>query len=71
MMQYSLLDRRPEESCLELLEAAGIGVLVRGALGKGLLAGKPAVGYLGHGPDVVRRVAAGRCAAGGNARAEE
>ena len=57
MMQYSLLDRRPEESCLDLLEAAGIGVLVRGALGKGLLAGKPAVGYLAHGPDVVRRVA--------------
>jgi aryl-alcohol dehydrogenase-like predicted oxidoreductase len=32
MMQYSLLDRRPEESCLELLREIGIGVLVRGAV---------------------------------------
>jgi len=57
MMQYSLLDRRPEESCLELLGAAGIGVLARGVLGKGLLAGKPAAAYLAHGVDVVERVA--------------
>lgn len=40
MMQYSLLDRRPEEFCLGLLEQYGIGVLVRGALAQGLLAGK-------------------------------
>jgi aryl-alcohol dehydrogenase-like predicted oxidoreductase len=48
MMQYSLLDRRPEEECLGLLEKNGIGVLARGSLAKGLLAGKPAEGYLNY-----------------------
>ena len=48
MMQYSLLDRRPEESCLSLLQENGIGVMVRGAVAKGLLAGKPAREYLGY-----------------------
>ena len=48
MMQYSLADRRPEESCLAALAAAGIGVLARGVVMKGLLAGKEAVAYLGH-----------------------
>ena len=32
MMQYSLIDRRPEESCLDLLKENNIGVLVRGSL---------------------------------------
>ena len=57
MMQYSLLDRRPEESCLELLKQRGIGVLARGVLGKGLLAGKAAAAYLGHGEDAVEKAA--------------
>ena len=48
MMQYSLLDRRPEESCLDLLKANDIGVIVRGAVANGLLAGKPAKAYLSH-----------------------
>jgi aryl-alcohol dehydrogenase-like predicted oxidoreductase len=48
MMQYSLADRRPEERCLGELKAAGIGVLARGTVMKGLLAGKKAVEYLGH-----------------------
>ncbi len=48
MMQYSLADRRPEESCLGELTAAGIGVLARGTVMKGLLAGKKPVEYLGH-----------------------
>ena len=48
MMQYSLLDRRPEEHCLPLLAASEIGVLVRGSIAKGLLAGKPADKYLNH-----------------------
>jgi aryl-alcohol dehydrogenase-like predicted oxidoreductase len=48
MMQYSLADRRPEEACLGELKAAGIGVLARGAVMKGLLSGKPAAPYLGH-----------------------
>jgi aryl-alcohol dehydrogenase-like predicted oxidoreductase len=48
MLQYSLADRRPEESLLELLNGAGIGVLVRGALAQGLLVNKPGREYLGH-----------------------
>ena len=48
MMQYSLLDRRPEESCLPLLQENDIGVLVRGAVAKGLLIDKPAKEYLGY-----------------------
>jgi aryl-alcohol dehydrogenase-like predicted oxidoreductase len=57
MMQYSLLDRRPEESCLELLMQRGIGVLARGVLAKGLLAGKAAIAYPGHGEEAVQKAA--------------
>ncbi|GGF41263.1 aldo/keto reductase [Echinicola rosea] len=46
MMQYSLLDRRPEESVLDLLENHQISVLVRGGYAKGLLLDKPAKEYL-------------------------
>ena len=46
MMQYSLLDRRPEESCLDLLKENNIGVLVRGSIAQGLLVNKPAKEYL-------------------------
>ncbi len=48
MMQYSLLDRRPEETCFPLLEKNKVGVIVRGALGKGLLAGKATKDYLNY-----------------------
>ena len=48
MMQYSLPDRRPEESCLSLLKEHHIGVLARGSVAGGLLAGKPAKPYLGY-----------------------
>jgi len=48
MMQYSLLDRRPEEEALDLLQRKDIGVIVRGGLARGLLAGKPTHDYLGH-----------------------
>lgn len=48
MLQYSLLDRRPEESLLPLLQDHGIGVLARGGLAQGLLAGKPSKPYLGR-----------------------
>lgn len=48
MMQYSLLDRRPEETCLDLLKENNIGVLARGSLAQGLLVNKPAKEYLGH-----------------------
>jgi aryl-alcohol dehydrogenase-like predicted oxidoreductase len=57
MMQYSLLDRRPEEACLSLLKENNIGVLTRGSLASGLLLGKSAKLYLTHSTDDVRRVA--------------
>jgi aryl-alcohol dehydrogenase-like predicted oxidoreductase len=52
MVQYSVLDRRPEEEILETAMRAGMGVLVRGAVAGGLLAGRPPAGkppaeYLG------------------------
>jgi aryl-alcohol dehydrogenase-like predicted oxidoreductase len=37
MMQYSLLDRRPEEEMLDLLHANSISVLARGPLARGML----------------------------------
>ncbi|MBZ4189314.1 aldo/keto reductase [Niabella beijingensis] len=46
MLQYSLLDRRPEEAVLGLLKEKNKGVLVRGALAQGLLIDKPAREYL-------------------------
>jgi aryl-alcohol dehydrogenase-like predicted oxidoreductase len=58
MMQYSLLDRRPEESCLDLLQANNIGVLSRGALAQGLLVNKPAKEYLNYSSEEVAQTAA-------------
>lgn len=46
MMQYSLLDRRPQETCLALLYENNIGVLARGSLAKGLLVDKTPTGFL-------------------------
>ncbi len=46
MMQYSLADRRPEETILSLLKENNIGLLIRGSLAQGLLVGKPAKDYL-------------------------
>ncbi|MBV7507215.1 aldo/keto reductase [Bacillus sp. sid0103] len=40
MMQYSLLDRRPEEEALPLLQEHGVSVVTRGPLAKGLLSDK-------------------------------
>src|SRR5690625_502868 len=37
MMQYNILDRRPEEEILDLLHANSISVLARGPLAKGML----------------------------------
>jgi len=48
MTQYSLLDRRPEESTLQLLHENNIGVLVRGSVASGLLINKPAKAYLNY-----------------------
>lgn len=47
MTQYSLLDRRPEEETLNLLKENNVGVMARGTVASGLLAGKPAKDYLG------------------------
>lgn len=57
MMQYSLLDRRPEESCLDLLKENNAGVIVRGGLAKGLLAGKPPQSYLSYSTEAVSAAA--------------
>lgn len=54
MTQYSLLDRRPEEQTLSLLQEAGIGVLARGTVAGGLLAGKPAADYIGMPKDKIQ-----------------
>ncbi|RYY21311.1 MAG: aldo/keto reductase, partial [Sphingobacteriaceae bacterium] len=48
MMQYSLLDRRPEETCFDLLEKNQINVVTRGSVAQGLLVDKPAKPYLGY-----------------------
>lgn len=57
MMQYSLLDTRPEEDCLDLLEKNKIGVLVRGSLAQGLLVSKPPKNYLDHSTAEVKKAA--------------
>lgn len=58
MMQYSLLDRRPEELCLALLKQNNIGVLARGSLASGLLINKPTKAYLGYSESDVSNMAA-------------
>ena len=55
MMQYSLLDRRPEESCLQLLEDKRICVFSRGGLAKGLLVDKPPKDYLHYSSEDVEK----------------
>lgn len=57
MLQYSILDRRPEETVLDLLQTNGIGIMVRGALAQGLLAGKAPKEYLGHPASAVQSAA--------------
>src|SRR5690606_22406971 len=54
MMQYSLLDRRPEETCLSLLRENNIGVVTRGSVGLGLLVDKPAKAYLDNSAEEVK-----------------
>ncbi|MDQ3291222.1 MAG: aldo/keto reductase, partial [Bacteroidota bacterium] len=51
------LDRRPEETALDLLQENQIGVLTRGSLAQGLLAGKPAKTYLNHSEQDVAKAA--------------
>ncbi|HBQ60496.1 MAG TPA: oxidoreductase [Balneolaceae bacterium] len=58
MMQYSLLDRRPEEEALDLLHENGISVITRGTLAKGMLIDKPAEDYLGYSADQIQQMKA-------------
>lgn len=58
MMQYSLLDRRPEEEMFSLLKENHIGVLARGTVAKGLLISKPAEHYLNYSTEQVTKAAA-------------
>ena len=67
MMQYSLLDRRPEETCMNLLHEHNIGLLTRGSLASGLLINKPAKPYLNYSEQevieatrVIKKVADGK-----------
>lgn len=57
MMQYSLLDHRPEESILDLLEQHDIGVVCRGTIAQGLLVGKEVNSYLQYTDSEVGRAA--------------
>ncbi|PKK34690.1 oxidoreductase [Siphonobacter sp. SORGH_AS_0500] len=57
MMQYSLLDRRPEENVLDLLAEHNISVLARGSVAKGLLAGKTPEPYLNYNESEVQQAA--------------
>ena len=56
MMQYSLLDRRPEEEALDLLQEHGISVITRGSLAKGLLVDKPSKAYLDYNTSEVKKL---------------
>ena len=53
MMQYSLLDRRPEEEMLSFLNENQVGVLTRGSIAKGLLVSKPAEQFLNYSKEQV------------------
>lgn len=55
MMQYSLFDRRPEEY-LDELDSQQVGVIARGPLAQGLLAGKPAKAYLTYSEELVAEI---------------
>lgn len=57
MTQYSLLDRRPEESSLPFLLENNIAVMTRGSVAQGLLIDKPARPYLDHSNEEVSHAA--------------
>lgn len=58
MMQYSVLDRRPEETCFPLLQENEIAVLARGGLAGGLLVNKAAKDYLNYSEEEVDKARA-------------
>jgi aryl-alcohol dehydrogenase-like predicted oxidoreductase len=53
MMQYSLLDRRPEEEMLSFLHDNQVAMLARGTIAKGLLVSKPMDSYLNYSAEQV------------------
>jgi aryl-alcohol dehydrogenase-like predicted oxidoreductase len=55
MMQYSLIDRRPEEEMLAFLKNRTIGVVARGSLAKGMLVSKPSANFLNYSSEEVGR----------------
>lgn len=62
MMQYSILDRRPEETALPLLKENNISVIARGPVAKGMLSDKaadktPDNGFLDYSKEEVLDVA--------------
>ncbi|HEU5138355.1 MAG TPA: aldo/keto reductase [Bacillales bacterium] len=62
MMQYSLLDRRPEEAMLSHLEESDVSVIARGPVAKGMLSEKasektPDKGFLDYSQEEVLDVA--------------
>ncbi|QNL49470.1 aldo/keto reductase [Olivibacter sp. SDN3] len=57
MMQYSLLDHRPEEEVLQLLVDHQISVITRGTLAQGRLLGKKEESYLQFTPSEVTKAA--------------
>ncbi len=59
MMQYSLLDRRPEETVLDLLDENSISVIVRGPVAKGLLGNKPAASFQDYTQEEVAHIQQG------------
>lgn len=61
MMQYSMLDRRPEEEALPLLHEKSISVVTRGTVAKGLLSDRmlekaTSKGYLDHSYEELNKV---------------
>ncbi|ALC90047.1 oxidoreductase [Bacillus sp. FJAT-18017] len=61
MVQYSMLDRRPEEEILPLLKANGVSAVTRGPVAKGLLSEKmlekaSSEGYLDYSYDELERL---------------
>ncbi len=57
MLQYSLLDRRPEEEILDFLLENKVGVLARGPLAKGMLVSKAPAQFLNYNDEEVASMA--------------
>lgn len=56
MTPYSVLDRRPEEEILGLLESKQVSMLARGVLAQGMLVDKPVKEYLGRTVEEVEQI---------------